>query len=111
MNHVNLQQTVKEHSNKELGIFLQRFFKTGKGGYAEGDVFAGIKVPESRKIATKFKDLKLPDLQKIIKSKIHEERLIALFILVNKFKRRRKNKKKDFYFLFERIRSTLIIGI
>jgi 3-methyladenine DNA glycosylase AlkD len=105
MNRVNLQQTVKEHSNKELGIFLQRFFKTGKGGYAEGDVFAGIKVPVSRKIATKFKDLKLPDLQKIIKSKIHEERLIALFILVNKFKKGdEKIKEKIFNFYLKNMK-------
>jgi 3-methyladenine DNA glycosylase AlkD len=105
MNYIQLQQTVKEHSNKELGIFLQRFFKTGKGEYGEGDIFAGLKVPVSRKIANQFKDLAFPDLQKIIKSKIHEERLIALFILVAKFKKAGdKEREKIFNFYLKNMR-------
>ncbi len=95
----SLKKTVKENSNPELGIFLQRFFKTGKGDYAEGDVFAGIKVPVSRKIAKQFKNLSLADLSELIKSKIHEERLIALFILVDKMKKaNEKEQKKIFKF-------------
>lgn len=82
-----LQQTVKLNSNEYLSEFLQRFFKTGKGEYAEGDVFAGIKVPISRKIAKTFKHLDLKDLSILIKSPVHEERLIALFILVDKMKK------------------------
>ncbi len=105
MNYLKLQQAVKAHSNKELGIFLQRFFKTGKGEYGEGDRFAGLKVPVSRKIANQFKDLTFPDLQKIIKSKIHEERLIALFILVAKFKKSKdKEREEIFKFYLKNIR-------
>ena len=104
MNYLELKQTVKNHSNKEQGIFLQRFFKTGKGEYGEGDVFAGIKVPVSRKIANRFKDLSFSDLQKIIKSKIHEERLIALFILVAKYKNTgEEQKEKIFNFYLKNI--------
>ena len=105
MNYLELQQRVKDHSNKELGIFLQRFFKTGKGEYGEGDIFAGLKVPVSRKIANQFKDLTFADLQKIIKSKIHEERLIALFILTAKFKKGDENEReKIFNFYLENIK-------
>lgn len=105
MNYLELKQTVKDHSNKELGIFLQRFFKTGKGEYGEGDIFAGIKVPVSRKIANQFKDLTFQDLQKIIKSKIHEERLIALFILVARYKKGSlKEREQIFNFYLKNIR-------
>jgi 3-methyladenine DNA glycosylase AlkD len=97
MNYLELKKTVKGNSNKEQGILLQRFFKTGKGEYGEGDIFAGIKVPVSRKIAVQFKDLTYPDIQKIIKSKIHEERLIALFILVSKFKKASEEEKEKIY--------------
>ncbi|MFZ0454278.1 MAG: DNA alkylation repair protein [Ignavibacteriaceae bacterium] len=86
MKYLELKQTVKNNSNKQQAIILQRFFKTGKGEYGEGDVFAGIKVPLSRKIANDFKDLDFTDLQKVIQSKIHEERLITLFILIAKYK-------------------------
>jgi len=92
-----LQKTVKKNSNAYLSEFLQRFFKTGKGDYAEGDVFAGIKVPVSRKIAKQFRDLSLNDLSILIKSKIHEERLIALFILVDKMKKADEKEKERIY--------------
>ena len=66
--------------------FLAGFFKTGKGQYGEGDVFLGITVPESRKIAVKYKDLSFSNISKLLKNKYHEVRLIALLILVHKYK-------------------------
>lgn len=105
MNLAELHLTVKKNSDRFLSKFLQRFFKTGKGEYAEGDVFAGIKVPVSRKIAKQFKELSLKELSLLIKSKIHEERLIALFILVDKMKRAEgKEKGKIFNFYIKNLR-------
>lgn len=79
---------------------LQRFFKTGKGEYGEGDIFLGIKVPEERKLAKKFSHISLEDVQELLSSKIHEYRLVALFILVDQFKKSGEQAKKqifDFY--------------
>ncbi|MFH1207123.1 MAG: DNA alkylation repair protein [Patescibacteria group bacterium] len=65
---------------------LSRFFKTGPGEYGEGDVFAGVTVPVSRRLAVKYKNVSWPEIASLISSKIHEARLIALLILVHNFK-------------------------
>lgn len=64
---------------------LQSFFKTGIGEYGEGDIFLGITVPRLREIAKKYYSLDMKQLKKLIESKIHEERMLALFILKNKY--------------------------
>jgi 3-methyladenine DNA glycosylase AlkD len=85
--------------NLEQAKNLQRFFKTGKGEYGEGDIFLGIKLPVQREIAKKYKDLNLTKIGELLKSKIHEHRLIALIILVNKYKKSsEKEKEKIFHF-------------
>jgi len=63
----------------------QRFFKTEKGEYGEGDKFLGIRVPVLRKHAKRHNDLSLAGIKDLLRSPYHEERLCALFILVNRF--------------------------
>jgi len=89
-----LKKTVKKSANPAQAKILSRFFKTGEGEYGEGDKFLGIKVPISRAIAKQFNDLSLEEIQEVIKSSIHEERLIALFILTEQFRKADEPKKK-----------------
>lgn len=74
-------------ASSEKAAFLQRFFKTGKGQYAEGDVFLGIVVPLTRNIAKANKMTPLPELQLLIESEYHEARLAALLIVAERFKK------------------------
>ena len=79
---------------------LQGFFRTDVGEYGEGDVFLGVTVPQTRSVAKEFSSLEFSELQKLLKSKIHEERLAALLILVQQFEKGDSAKKLevfDFY--------------
>lgn len=92
-----IREELKKLSDPEKAIFLQRFFKTSKGEYADGDKFIGITVPNQRLIAKKFKDTPLSDVKKLLDSPIHEERLVSLFILVDKFKKGNEKMREDIF--------------
>lgn len=78
---------------------LQRFFKTGKGEYGEGDLFLGITVPQQRELVKRYFDkLNLKEIQKLLDSKFHEERLIGLLILVKRFEENLYERERIFKF-------------
>jgi 3-methyladenine DNA glycosylase AlkD len=95
-----IHQKTKLLANPAKAKILSGFFKTGPGQYGEGDKFLGIVVPETRQLAREFKDLSMTDLRELIESKYHEERLLALLILVLQFTDGNAKKQKgifDFY--------------
>jgi len=93
----SLQNDFTNLANKEKVKLLQGFFKTGKGQYGEGDIFLGLMVPQQRLLSKKYSDLQLNDLQELLNSKIHEHRQVALFILVNQYKKSGLNQKKNIF--------------
>ena len=97
MNLENLKKELSNLADFEKANLLQGFFKTGEGQYGEGDIFLGIIVPNTRKVAKKYVGLELSEIKKILYSKIHEERLCALLILVEKFTKADESNKKLLY--------------
>ena len=78
----------------------RRFFKTGAGEYGAGDTFLGIRVPLLRRQARLFRELPLRQVQLLLKSRYHEERLCALLILVQKFSEADEEQKAGIFRLY-----------
>jgi len=103
-----LKKELEYLKNPEQVKNLQRFFKTGKGEYGEGDIFLGIKVPMQRAVAKKYTNLSFNELQELLNSKIHEHRLIALLILCDKYKKSKKDtleKRKIYEFYLKNTKN------
>jgi 3-methyladenine DNA glycosylase AlkD len=76
---------------------LQSFFKTGAGEYGEGDVFVGVRVPAMREVCRDCRDAGLGEIRTLLKSRVHEERLVALLLLVDRFERGDEAVRRDVY--------------
>jgi 3-methyladenine DNA glycosylase AlkD len=88
-------------ADTEQAAFLQGFFKTGKGQYAEGDVFLGIRVPRTRALIRAYRDMPLQEIEILLYSELHEARLAGFLLLVEQFKRAKsadgRREIYDFY--------------
>jgi 3-methyladenine DNA glycosylase AlkD len=76
---------------------LQSFFKTGQGEYAEGDRFIGIRVPQLRQLCRECRGAGIREAAPLLRSEIHEERLFALLLLVDAFRRADEAGRKEIY--------------
>lgn len=80
-----IKKEIQKKSNPLRAEVSARFFKTKPGQYGAGDIFIGLTMPDCRIIAKKYSSLNLIEIKKLLASKIHEERLIALLILVTQY--------------------------
>lgn len=95
-----IQKELKILGNAETAAFLQGFFKTVAGEYGEGDLFRGIRVPALRNLAGKYRNLSLAETAKLLRSPFHEDRLLALFLLVQFFTKGGETSRKTIYDLY-----------
>ncbi len=62
------------------------FFKTGKGDYAEGDIFVGVRMPRLHELARKYATRMSPfDVLPLLTDPIHECRMLALLMWVRMY--------------------------
>jgi 3-methyladenine DNA glycosylase AlkD len=91
------KRALAQFASPERAVGVARFFKTGKGEYGHGDVFIGCTVPECRLVAREFRALPLAEIEKLLMSRIHEERLVALLIMCAQFGRSRDRRIFQLY--------------
>ena len=87
---------------------LQRFFKTGKGEYGEGDVFMGVRLPALRMLCRECRGISVSEISHLLRSRMHEERLLALLLLVDAFHRSGIAEQREIYNLY--LASTAFIN-
>lgn len=94
------------HATPERAVATAKFFKTGKGDYGEGDRFIGVSVPDARRVARSHRGLSLDELEALMASPLHEERLLALLMLVDRVTRanaERATRRAAFELYFRRL--------
>ena len=100
MNHKIIHNDLLQLANEQIAEHSQRFFKTGKGEYGEGDIFLGIRVPLLRRLVKKYGGISIAEVRKLLHSKFHEERLLAVLMLVQLFKSADESVQKQVYDLY-----------
>jgi 3-methyladenine DNA glycosylase AlkD len=95
-----IKNRLRQLGNKRNAKLLQGYFKTGPGEYGEGDIFLGIKVPVLRKVARECCGADLSVALELLQSPIHEERLLALLIMNDRYARGTQEDRQAVYKLY-----------
>ncbi|MDH5656047.1 MAG: DNA alkylation repair protein [Spirochaetia bacterium] len=96
----NLKIELKSLADRKVAEHSQRYFKTGPGEYGEGDVFIGLRMPQIRSLAKKYSKLSFSDIENLLKSEIHEKRMLAVILLVNAYKKAAEPDQKKIYQMY-----------
>jgi 3-methyladenine DNA glycosylase AlkD len=97
-----IRNRLQQLANKKKAVVLQGFFKTGPNEYGEGDVFLGITMPKLRKLVKECDDIPITETSTLLKSGIHEERLLALLMLVRAFSKGDAATQQKIYNLYRK---------
>ena len=95
-----ISRHLKKLGNKERAAISRKFFKTGPGEYGEGDIFVGVRVPVLRKLIKDYVDLPFNEMTTLLRSPIHEERHLALLLMVHKAAKGDETVAKRIYTLY-----------
>lgn len=96
----SIQKELKALGDARAASFLQRFFKTGKGEYGEGDLFRGIRIPVLRKLAAAHQGIPLSEAEQLLRSAFHEDRMLALLILLRRYAKGDEAAREKIYKLY-----------
>jgi 3-methyladenine DNA glycosylase AlkD len=100
MNAREIEKKLRALANPKKAVLLQRFFKTGPGEYGEGDVFLGIMVPQIRSLVRVYQAAPLSEVMKLLSSQYHEQRLLALLLLVRQIQTNDPSVRKRIFSLY-----------
>ena len=97
---LEIKNRLESLANEQIAEHSKRFFKTGRGEYGEGDRFLGIRVPVLRKLVRTLRGMPIAVIAELLESAFHEERLLALLMLVDMFARGEQSVRHEVYRLY-----------
>lgn len=100
MTAADMIEKLESMADPQQAANLQRFFKTGPGEYGEGDQFLGLRVPQLRKLVKTYRNSAISEIKKLLKSPIHEARLLALLLLVQSYQQGSQQEQEKIYRLY-----------
>jgi 3-methyladenine DNA glycosylase AlkD len=100
MTATDVQQRLRSLGDPEAAMAASRYFKTGSGQYGDGDVFLGLRAAVMHGLAKEYHALPIDELTILLRSPIHEDRMLALLILVRRVYKGEKATKKEIYELY-----------
>ncbi len=100
MDDTHAREALHRRATPAKARALQRFFMTGKGAYSEHDIFIGVTVPEIRQVAAACAALKRPSILKLLRAPVHEERLLALLLLIDRYSKGNAAEQKAIFTLY-----------
>jgi 3-methyladenine DNA glycosylase AlkD len=100
MKIIEIKNKLQSLANPERANRAQRYFKTAPGQYASGDIFLGIRAPQLRQLAKEYKTIEVTEAEELLKSQFHEQRSLALLILVLIFAKANENVRQQIYDLY-----------
>ncbi|HKG22792.1 MAG TPA: DNA alkylation repair protein [Blastocatellia bacterium] len=95
-----IRARMRELADEERARVLKKFFKTGPGEYGEGDLFLGVTIPELRMLAKQYGSIRLKEVLALLASKYHEERMLALLMLIHAYSKGDGPAKEKIYELY-----------
>jgi 3-methyladenine DNA glycosylase AlkD len=104
MTLTELRRRMRAQADDRRAAVSLRFFKTGPGEYGEGDRFIGLTLPQMRRLERDATDSPMDDIVELLRSPIHEERLLALLVLVRQFRKANERTRSMIYRLYYRHR-------
>lgn len=107
----DIRRDVRALADPRRADICRSFFKTGPGQYGEGDVFIGLTVPQVRGLARRYREVPIDVLRRLGTSKIHEERLLALLLLVHRFKAEPEAAYRAYVDLFPHINNWDLVDV
>ena len=101
MSLLELRREIQAAATPARAAVSRRFFKTGPGQYGEGAKFIGVTMPDARALVGRFwSAVTLLEAEELLHSNIHEERMLAVLLLIRHFQKGDDRLRAKMYRLY-----------